>query len=37
MDICNWSHDADGKEMAWTCGYIVDIDVFFGASGMKNT
>ena len=34
-DICNWSHDvsfldADGKEMAWTCGYIVDHDVFLG-------
>ena len=34
-DICNWSHDvsfldADGKEMAWTCGYIVDIDVICG-------
>ncbi len=35
MDIYNWSHDvsfldADGKEMAWTCGYILDIDVFLG-------
>jgi hypothetical protein len=35
MDICSWSHDvsfldADGKEMAWTCGYIVDTDVFLG-------
>ena len=34
-DICNWSHDvsfldADGKEMARTCGYIVDIDVICG-------
>ncbi len=34
-DISNWSHDvrfldADGKEMAWTCGYIVDIDVVLG-------
>jgi len=34
-DICNWSHDvsfldADGTEMARTCGYIVDIDVLLG-------
>jgi hypothetical protein len=34
-DILNWSHDvsfldADGKEIAWTCGYIVDIDVYLG-------
>ena len=31
----NWSHDVsflddNGKEMAWTCGYIVDIDVICG-------
>ena len=34
-DICSWSHHvsflyADGKEMARTCGYIVDIDVLLG-------
>jgi hypothetical protein len=34
-DIGNWSHDvsfldADGEQMAWTCGYILDIDVALG-------
>jgi hypothetical protein len=34
-DIHNWSHhvsflDADGKEVAWTCGYIVSSDVYLG-------
>ena len=34
-DIRNWSHDvsfhdADGKEKARTCGYILDIDVLLG-------
>ena len=34
-DISNWSHsisflDTDGKKMAHTCGYILDIDVHLG-------